>query len=165
MASCMAIALTMTGMTAQDDNKLTLEDLIPGGERYVAHIPENIYGYFSFEGDRRLKGSLVTIAFGDGYLFSGTADASGYILAAPDTVVNGRLVVSSMRNFYGATVRIAVPLLPLYSDVALIAGVTVACSAALIVATHFIARRAADATDERLNALLAKMTASTQRFS
>lgn len=128
-------------------------------------FPENIYRYFSFEGDRRLKGSLVTIAFGDGYLFSGTADASGYILAAPDTVVNGRLVVSSMRNFYGATVRIAVPLLPLYSDVALIAGVTVACSAALIVATHFIARRAADATDDRLNALLAKMTASTQRFS
>ena len=43
-AGCMAMALTLTGMMAQDNNKLTLEDLIPGGETYINHIPENIYG-------------------------------------------------------------------------------------------------------------------------
>lgn len=37
------MALSMTNAMAQHSN-LTLEDLIPGGERYVQHIPENIYG-------------------------------------------------------------------------------------------------------------------------
>ncbi len=39
----MAMALMMTGATAQD-GKLTLEDLIPGGETYAQYIPDNIHG-------------------------------------------------------------------------------------------------------------------------
>ena len=79
MASCMAIALTMTGMTAQDDNKLTLEDLIPGGERYVAHIPENIYG-LQWCGDVCIKPGIDTLYAID------PADGRTTILATRDDV-------------------------------------------------------------------------------
>ena len=75
----MAIALTMTGMTAQDDNKLTLEDLIPGGERYVAHIPENIYG-LQWCGDVCIKPGIDTLYAID------PADGRTTILATRDDV-------------------------------------------------------------------------------
>ncbi len=129
-------------------------------------FPESLFGYFSFSGDKRLEGSAAVIAFDGGYLCSeGAAAGEKYMLAGSGAITDGRLVISSARNFYGATVSIAVPLLPLYSDVAVTAAAITGCGAALLAATHFISARIAGAVAGRLNGLLVKMTASTRRFS
>lgn len=96
----MAIALTMTGMTAQDDNKLTLEDLIPGGERYVAHIPENIYG-LQWCGDVCIKPGIDTLYAID------PADGRTTILATRDDVNRALAGTdgSKMSAFYYSRLR------------------------------------------------------------
>lgn len=128
-------------------------------------FPENIYEYFEFEGDRRLEGSTALIIFNGGVLSSAEQEnAADYIAAAPETVTHGKLIVSNMRNFYGGSIRLAVPVDTLYGDIATISGVAVVCGAALMVITHFIAARVANGMKARLNGLMNKMTASASRF-
>jgi len=128
-------------------------------------FPKNLFGYFSFDSDARLKNSTAMLTFDGGYFISEKSDkAQDYLTAATDTIVNSRLIISSVRNFYGGTVRVAVPVAPFYGNVAIISSIIILCGAALITATHFIAKLIADRVTKRLDALLDKMTLSARQL-
>lgn len=128
-------------------------------------FPKSLFAYFGSEDDQRLKNSVAMVAFNGGYLVSEGSDNDDKYLNAPaDTIVAGRLIVSSIRNFYGGTVRLAVPVSPLYTNITLIAAAITACGGILITATHFIASATARSVTGRLNRLLVKMNRSVERF-
>ena len=129
-------------------------------------FPKTLFGYYGFSGDPRLKDSIAMVTFDGGcFISENTPHDAEYLAAATHTVVKSRLVISSIRNFYGGTVRIAVPVAPLYGNIAVISCITVLCGIALLVATHFVAKANADRVCARLNGLLIKMTGSAQRFT
>lgn len=129
-------------------------------------MPPKLFAYFSFNNDARLKNSIAMVTFDGGYLISEKTDyAQSYLITATDTVVKKRLVISSIRNFYGGTVRVAVPVSPLYEDIAIILSIFIICGGILLTVTHFIAKSNADRVTERLNGLLDKMTLSARQLT
>lgn len=128
-------------------------------------FPESLFENFGFSDDPRLKDSIAMIVFYGGYFASGNFGNTAYLTAAPDAIVENRLIVSSIRNFYGGLARIAVPVNSLYENIAIISVSVIVCGALLMTATHFIAKANASAVSSRLNGLLKKMTLSTERIS
>lgn len=129
-------------------------------------FPKNLFEYFAFSDDARLNDGVAMLSFdGGAFLSQSLDDARTYLTAASDTVVKNRLVISSIRNFYGGTVSLAVSVAPLYSNIAAISAIIVLCGVLLLVATHFAARKISCSVAARLNNLLEKMTFSTQRFN
>lgn len=129
-------------------------------------FPKTLFAYYGFSGDPRLKNSIAMVTFDGGYFISeSTEHDEDYLTAATQTTVKNRLIISSIRNFYGGTVRVAVPVAPLYENIALISCIIALCGIALLIGTHFVAKANADRVCARLNGLLLKMTASAQRFS
>ena len=129
-------------------------------------FPQSLFEYFNFAGDPRLSGSIAIVLFdGGNFMSEHTPDAEKYLTATTDSVVGGKLIVSSIRNFYGGTIRIAVPIAPLNISIALISCILSLCGAVLLCATHFIARETANSVTERLNGLLLRMTLSAEKFS
>lgn len=127
-------------------------------------FPHDLFEYFNMTGN--LDGSIVMIAFSDGYFSSDHAeDTEEYLRAETDTIVGNRLIISSTRNFYGGIIRAAVSLSPLYNNILLIAGIILLFGAALLYAVHLIARAAASQVTNQLNELLLKMTESTKKIN
>lgn len=128
-------------------------------------FPHDLFEYFNIA-DNRLDGSVIMIAFSGGYFSSDhSEETEEYLRAEADTIVGSRLIISSTRNFYGGTIRAAVPLSPLYNNILLISGIILLIGAALLCAVHLIARAAANQVTNQLNELLLKMTESTQKIN
>ena len=106
------------------------------------------------------------VTFDGGYFASAYSEKIIECLNSPNgSFKNGRLSLTGMRNFYGGTIRIAVPVATLYTATAIIGAVLVFTGAALMVFAHFCARRTARSVTGRLDGLLEKMTSSADRFA
>lgn len=128
-------------------------------------FPETLFSYFDYSDDNNLKDCVSMINFDGGRFISSPENAETYLTAPSNTISGNRLIVSSARNFYGGSVRLAVSIAPLYSSIAIISAVLLLCGAGLLTATHFIARKNALTVAERLENLLTKMKESTARFT
>lgn len=128
-------------------------------------FPHELFERFNMT-DGGADGSVILIAFGGGHFSSEGGDAAQeYLRAEADTSVGGRLVIASTRNFYGGTIRAAVPLAPFYQNTLLIAAIILLCGGALLYAAHWIARIAADWVTNRLNGLLQQMIESSRKIN
>ena len=129
-------------------------------------IPQSLFSYFDYTNDPRLKNCAVMVTFNGGYFASAYSEKIIECLNSPNgSFKNGRLSLTGMRNFYGGTIRIAVPVATLYTATAIIGAVLVCTGAALMVFAHFCARRTARSVTGRLDGLLEKMTSSADRFA
>lgn len=128
-------------------------------------FPKNLFDYFTYSDDSRLSGSIAVIKFDGGYLASGDMDGmQTFLNAQGGSVSGGRLTITAMRNFYGCTLRLSVPLSPVYSTIAVIAAILVSTGGILLYAAHLVAGAVARSVTSRLNCLLIKMSMSEQRF-
>lgn len=128
-------------------------------------FPETLFGYFNYA-DSNLKDCIAMITFSGGYFSSENSYATeNYLTATANSIRGNRLIVSSTRNFYGGSVRLAVSVSPLYGSIALISCILLLCGSALMVLTHFIAKKNALRVAGKLDTLLIKMQTSTERFT
>lgn len=128
-------------------------------------FPKTLFSYFDYADDKNLKDCIAVIAFDGGYFLSSPEAAQPYLTAVPNEISGNRLIVSSVRNFYGGSVRLAVSVAPLYTSIALVSAILLICGAGLLVLTHFVAKKNALGVADRLENLLTKMKASTARFT
>ena len=141
------------------------------GEKVVGYIfadlfPETIFNYFDFGADSRLAKSMTILAYDGGYIANDNIElAEQYVNAPNNKVTNKHLVLSAMRNFYGGTIRIVVPMTPYYRVTTVVLCLIVAVGIMLITLTHFIAVHNAQSVSDRLDNLLVKLTESTERFT
>ena len=129
-------------------------------------FPETIFDYFDFGADSHLGGSITILSYDGGYIANDNIElAEQYINAPNNKVTNKHLVLTAMRNFYGGTIRIVVPMTPYYRVTIVVLCLIVAVGIMLIILTHFIAKRNAQNVSDRLDNLLVKLTESTERFT
>ncbi len=141
------------------------------GDGVVGYIfadvfPESLFEYFSFTGDKLLSGSVAILSFdGGSFASAGLASTDKYIAAHNGSIVGNFMVISNMRNFYGATVRMVVPLRQMILNSLAVCGAILLAGAAMMIATHFVAAATSRYVTGRLDRLLNKMTLSSERLT
>lgn len=140
---------------------------IYNGDEVVGYVfsdifPSNVYEYFDWSAEEYFAESIPFINRGDGYLpyggnssYADEFEAASY---ASRRTSDGRyLIIPSNRNFFGCAVSVAVPLYPLYGNVAVIGAMLAATGIAILVGVHFAAKALANSIDKRLKRIHDRM--------
>lgn len=137
----------------------------------VADIfPKTMFGFFDYTDDSHFHGTIALVHYADGFLSSDSASPYNEELYRSygetiTTANNSRLIVPSLRNFYGATILIAVPLFPLYRTILIMALILVGLGLLLMIAVHGISRRNADGVTDKLENLVSRIQSGENRIN